>query len=58
MNLSGGCFGWLSEWRACPTQTVAPLCGLYEVITRKTVYEPEGSHKFYVRLRLCVDPAD
>ena len=32
VNLSGGCFGWLSEWSTCPMHTVAALCELYVLV--------------------------
>ena len=46
VNLSDGCFGWLSEWRTCPTHMVAGLCQLYEQLLPRRVYT---SHKARTR---------
>ena len=44
MNLSGGCFGWLSEWRACPTHAVAALCELSEQLLQARLYKSQKAH--------------
>lgn len=40
----GGCFGWLSEWRACPTHTVAALCELSEQLLQARLYKSQKAH--------------
>ena len=41
-----GCepFGWLSEWRTCPTHTVSGLCQLYEQLLPRRVYTSQKAH--------------
>ena len=44
VNLSDSGFGFLSEWRTCPTHTVAGLCELYEQSLPVRLYTIQKAH--------------
>ena len=50
------CFGWLSDWRTCPTHTIASMFGLYEQLlpTRLyTIHKTRVSNSSDSACRLC-----
>ena len=51
-----GCFWWLTEWKNCPSHTIAGLVELYEPLLPTRVYTSQKTHTSAegdVRCRLC-----
>ncbi|PFX12000.1 hypothetical protein AWC38_SpisGene24112 [Stylophora pistillata] len=51
-----GCFWWLTEWKNCPSHTIAGLVELYEQLLPTRVYASHKTHtsgEGEVRCRLC-----
>ncbi|PFX17604.1 RNA-directed DNA polymerase from mobile element jockey [Stylophora pistillata] len=51
-----GCFWWLTEWKNCPSHTIAGLVELYEQLLPTRVYTSQKTHtsgEGEVRCRLC-----
>ncbi|XP_022783739.1 uncharacterized protein LOC111324448 [Stylophora pistillata] len=51
-----GCFWWLTEWKNCPSHTIAGLVELYEQLLPTRVYTSQKTHASgdgEVRCRLC-----